>query len=1070
MSGNNVNITRRICNSAQFALHLRGPDFTGCTQCLQLGLGEGKAWLPRPPLPNRRHHHPRPRRPWVEFFAAPSDGAPWPYETPYAPDGKMGRALQKYGPKLRHEVSLHRRKGNFALTLSRHIIKNPKRANLNPADAADNWRTQRTIRAPEPRRPAVASSAIHPQPPTPAPPVINASNASRGYRFLLNPADQPPAKVEDLLPKLGRATNGDRVYVVDPRDEDAPRIDTPGLPSRLVETLPPMASVVPRVPATTLAQQPVHPAITHPTSPVPQAVAVEVEFPAPLSSIDEEDMDVSDEDGDGDDSAMEDVAATPSPLPIPAVKEISPRNDHRERVNYDARKFFHEHPDEPSKTALVFGAFLTPTPTTPVVSTSRARAMGGISEEEKKQALAARSAFAASTAGDVLVANVMRTLSPLTPIPHLRRLGSGGDDAPVEQPTAPASTRNAAADESDDEEGEIHCAPSSTPRVSHAELVPVPVLGSGKRGPLVTRERYSSSPSFQSATSGDFESEGKLPSGWEKICSPEHVADITQRPNQATRNWLDREYDEVSDKLERQLMISPADNSQTSEESDEEGDEERSSSMPPLMSVSDSEEDELAESYVFGSVRADVNINDSHSRINSDSGSIALPLDQLEQELAHEIGLIHLAPPAFAIAEGAHARAAEETRIWASNLDAATLTRNVEQEVFVAQPLHEFVQTVLAHPDLLLDHDAMNTGPGIVEIEDFYRKMRTFRDQCSNTAQLGWVCSLLPSSSSAEFRDTQNLFTPSEINSIAIPRHDGMQRLCDSQTVPRRSDGVPFRKIGGYGATQSLIYKGGLSILASRHPELIACHTLLLSCLDDYTNRGADMIRQRGWRYNMTGITGPANVPFPFADEGLNLRFRVVNATMAHNGRATLAELGDCIMKLRFRNPEMVSHWLHSDMLRATDVDETVTNEEMGALPNGIQARFNFTYPLPKANSPPFQTERCDDSTRVLGNWAALPTSPAPAQFTNASGYMGIRHSTTPGPSHRRVTSIGVTLSRSHTADSRSPTPEPVHPGYHLVDSFVRWTPPVAKTVPSTSSTRTSRRARSRGNANTDPQ
>ncbi|KAJ6511446.1 hypothetical protein C8R47DRAFT_1065009 [Mycena vitilis] len=255
----------------------------------------------------------------VEFFAAPSDGAPWPYETPYAPDGKMGRALQKYGPKLRHEVSLHRRKGNFALTLSRHIIKNPKRANLNPADAADNWRTQRTIRAPEPRRPAVASSAIHPQPPTPAPPVINASNASRGYRFLLNPADQPPAKVEDLLPKLGRATNGDRVYVVDPRDEDAPRIDTPGLPSRLVETLPPMASVVPRVPATTLAQQPVHPAITHPTSPVPQAVAVEVEFPAPLSSIDEEDMDVSDEDGDGDDSAMEDVAATPSPLPIPAV-------------------------------------------------------------------------------------------------------------------------------------------------------------------------------------------------------------------------------------------------------------------------------------------------------------------------------------------------------------------------------------------------------------------------------------------------------------------------------------------------------------------------------------------------------------------------------------------------------------------------------------------------------------------------------------------------------------------------------------------------------------------------------
>ncbi|KAJ7678325.1 hypothetical protein DFH06DRAFT_1317115 [Mycena polygramma] len=440
----------------------------------------------------------------------------------------MAPALQKYGPKLRHEVSLHRRKGKFRLTLSRHIIKDSPHVNHSPADTTMNWRSQPAIHAPEPRRPAVASSAIHLFPPTPAPQVVDASNATLGYRFLLNPADQPTTKAADSLRNLGKATNRDSVYVVDPRDGDAPRIDTPGLPLRLVESMPPMASLATPVLATSLAPQPVALIVTHPTDLLPQPAAATIEYPTPLSPVDEEDMDVS----EGEESAMEDVAATPPPLPITTAKEISSRNDIRERLHYDARRIFHELPDEPSRTALVFGAFVTPTPTTPVVSTSRARAITDIDEDDKKHAVLARSEFAASAEGEVLASNIMKALSPLTPFSQLKRLGSASHDKNDAESTA-AIDQGAAADDhpsSSGEEGEIRegVAALST---SHAELVPVPAFGSGKRGPLVTRARYSSSPSFQSATSGD----------------PDSEAEVSRRRNETTRSWLDDEYSDTSD-------------------------------------------------------------------------------------------------------------------------------------------------------------------------------------------------------------------------------------------------------------------------------------------------------------------------------------------------------------------------------------------------------------------------------------------------------------------------------------------------------------------------------------------
>ncbi|KAJ6447556.1 hypothetical protein C8R47DRAFT_1085246 [Mycena vitilis] len=975
----------------------------------------------------------------VEFFAAPSDGTPWPFETPYAPDRKTAHVLQKYGPKLRHEVSLHRRKGEFRLTLSRQIIKD----NRTPTDATSSWRSQPAIHAPEPRRPAIASSAIHLLPPTPAPTVVDASNASHGYRFLLNPEDQPPTKVADWLPKLGRATNGDSVYVVNPRDEDAPRIDTPGLPLQLVESMPPMASINPQPPAASFAPQTVLPVAPPPSGLVPQPASVVVESPAPLSPIDEEDMEVSD-----DESPMEDVAATPPPLLITSAREISPSNEVRERLNYDARKFFQTHPDDASKTALVFGAFVHPTPTTPVVSTPNAHAMADVSEEERQAAALARSEFAKSAEGHALTANVMRALSPLASFPHLRRLESesaGAHDAEAhsaERAQAAESDEDAAG--SSDEEGEIRPLSTSVLHASHVERVPIPVLGNGKRGPLVTREKFSSSPSFQSMSSGDLDSDGKtqIPSGWEILCSPpENVADNLEKTKQRARTWYE-DYSDVRKSLKCKLTISS-----------QEDQSDRSSTTPPaLVNISSDSEEDAPGPYV-AEPRNNVKTNDKYRQVILGPRVALLSTHQLEQALSRQTNLLHAAPPAFVIEEGAHDRVVNETQTWAADLEAATLSRRVEREVFVAQPLHEFVEVVLAHPDLLLDRMAMNHGRDLVNLEEFYKEMREFLNSEGDATR--WVSPSPLRSGSIDTYESSQTFTREELNSIAIPRHDGMQQLVEGRVFPRGPGGKPFRP---------LTYMGGVAIQVSRNLDFVSCLTVLHACLNDYTTRGLDVIQEFGWRLETSCIAAATSIPFPFADGQLNMRFRVVNATMRLNGRATLAELGDALGRLCFRDPELISHFLHSNMLRPIDAEEVVSNESAVSSPRGIQASFNFTCPLPSPEPQPLQNERHEGPMRVMGTWASFPTPPVHTDFTVARGYMGIPRPQTPEPSYFRAASSSTPPSfRRH---SRTPTPEPAHPGYHLVDRFVRWTPPVAKTASPISRTRSPRHANLRGQAN----
>ncbi|KAJ7668750.1 hypothetical protein DFH06DRAFT_1126192 [Mycena polygramma] len=946
-----------------------------------------------------------------------------------------------------------------------HKLTDSPNANHGLADTTTNWRSQAPLPAPEPRRPAVASSAIHLLPPTPVSPVVDASNATLGYRFLLNPADQPPTKATDSLRKLGRATNGDSVYIVDPRDEDAPRIDTPGLPLKLVDAMPPMASLATPLPATSLAPQPVTPVITHPSSAIPQPQTATVTYPTSLSPVGEEDMDISD-----DEAAMEDIAVTPPPsLPIGAAKEISMRNDIRERLHYDARKVFHGLPDEPSKTALVFGAFLTPTPTTPVVSTPNARALSDIGEEEKKEAARKRSEFAANENGQVLAANITRALSPLTSFPHFQHLQSSGKDERCLD-AAPNVDLAEDAAASSDEEGEIHPAPADVLHASHVELVSVPVLGNGKRGPLVTRECFSSSPSFQSASSGDLESDGEisLPSCFEIFNPPDHVVEEARSIIQESRRWYEQGDSDVRHLMRKLSIVSDQDSQESGDESDEGDDEDSSSSPPALMSVSsDSEEGEVSEPYV-AEFRADMGTNDEISRNNSASGPIALPLDQLKQELARQTGFIHLAPPAFTIEAGAHTRIEAEIRAWALDLQQEALVRRVEQEGFVAQPLQDFVQVVLAHSDLLLDRDAMNNDRGLVNIEELHKEKRDLLDHGEDNAHLGWV-SLPPLNSPAAKSDGEQGFTSKEINSIAIPRDDGMLRLVQGRIAPRGSNGEAICKIGGYGATQPLTYQGGLAIQVSRELEFASCHALLHTCLTDYTDRGLGMIKQNAWTYDTACISRPANVPFPFVNDGQNLQFRVVNATMALNGRTTLAELGDAIMKLRFRNPELVSHMLHSNVLRAMNTKEMVTNEEAPVIPAiTSQARFSFRCPVPQTNPKPFQTERYEGPTRIMGTWATTPTPSVRAELAPAQGYVGIQRPFTPEPSYRHVASASAS-SQPHVA-SRSPTPEPAHPGYHFADRFVRWTPPVAKKVPTASRTPTSSHTVPRGDPDADPQ
>ncbi|KAJ6448602.1 hypothetical protein C8R47DRAFT_1230973 [Mycena vitilis] len=935
----------------------------------------------------------------VRLFATPDDSSRWNLEVPFPSDEDLAAALVRYEPLQRNEVSAHQQEGKYVLTMDRTLAKVDSRATDNQApnptpDAAVPWR--RTI-LPIPkaalRRIAAAAAAAkaaeasHTEPSqyrdepmadvarngtgpepmdTDAAPASGAAGVSKAHtlRFLLRPVTQPPEESTNGLVRLGNAADGgDDVFAVHavPRN-GGPRYDTPHPPLRLYDSPPALEPVTNE--ATTNS------------------------------------------DGGG---AMEGVERTSSPRPEPAAAPavtmpVRGKSNHKlERLNYNLRKCFAGAPAATHPSAFVFGAFVSPAPS-PAYSTtatvgSPPHSNGMEEEEDVKSPLIppARPSTAATEDNEHDNVNALRlhALELDTPRPSLLALAKpdngqvapakpATDNARAKPPAAAVLKRKASPINFDDdaelvasssgEEGEMKEEEHSlgVPPASRAAQVAIPALGNGKRGPVVTREHFSSSPSFETkpreprVVSPLEENEAETPIRLRESC-------VTQR----TRPVGDAETFPPRDGQSSWTRVSAVLSS-----SDEE-------SIPALASPSDSEESS----------------NDSESQTSSSATTdTILTGGRLVRDLAYLLDRISIAPPAPEVDDNSRGVLLAQSIRAAVDHNSLNRTRRITEDDYVGQPLRDAFEIAFTHARLVLDQTAMANHHEPIDLEE---RARGYQDAIRQNVGVA----------------TLTQFTMATLCKIAVPVTGGRFRLAERWATPRTPEGAAFRVFSEWARVQGDVFMSGIGLEVARRPGFVAVLTMLKICGLEFIRRVFLILRHYGCDLDESILHAPANLPLPMFNGDQNSQFRMVTHALAVMGRGTLAKLASDFMGLRFREQHLISFMNYSGMLEPVGSD----GDNFEARAMIAESALNITRASPTPNflstgsELPFQLTRRNGRDRPVQNQAAAAARDASTP-RSASSQSAPTRPATPRPTSIPAPRVYYPHMRGH---ARNPLPIP---------------------------------------------
>ncbi|KAJ7601919.1 hypothetical protein DFH06DRAFT_1351848 [Mycena polygramma] len=428
-------------------------------------------------------------------------------------------------------------------------------------------------------------------------------NEVPGFRYLIHPENNPPAGA-NALPSLGLLRTGSN----EPRQEvrqvpvgTGQRYDTPALPSLLMNTKPPLAGI-PAMPA------------APPSTPNDPP-------PAPPSSDGEQDMDISD-----DEKPMEDVETQSAPA--------------RQFTFGTATGPIAEAP----RTVCVFNAFVTPDASAPsTVAPTPTPILTDKGNPPRAPLVRAQSLPPIATLDEHDMELEDLFTSPATSVPS----SSSDEDG-----FASASSGD------EDEKGE------QINNNARADLVLIPDFGTGKHGPVVTREHYSSSPSFERKSLKEVLSD-------DEESLPLHLRalrrDVLQlQPHETTKDEDEGKEEESSGGSIPELV-----------DPDSGSDDGRISSPEPQIEL-------LAE------------------RPRPTGSCTVFTTEQLMRLINGHI--IRLTQPAYAPTTSDFIRFGR-LKTWVGKFEYEAQRYKNTEICDTARPLHDFFQVILAHPAILLESE-----------------------------------------------------------------------------------------------------------------------------------------------------------------------------------------------------------------------------------------------------------------------------------------------------------------------------------------------------------------------------
>ncbi|KAJ7680745.1 hypothetical protein DFH06DRAFT_1315485 [Mycena polygramma] len=139
-------------------------------------------------------------------------------------------------------------------------------------------------------------------------------------------------------------------------------------------------------------------------------------------------------------------------------------------------------------------------------------------------------------------------------------------------------------------------------------------------------------------------------------------------------------------------------------------------------------------------------------------------------------------------------------------------------------------------------------------------------------------------------------------------------------SAPVSQDGSRHRLFSKRALEQPLEYRYTIYILARLHPDWIDVYTVLRCKVLAFNHYFEDLFRRRGWVPDETLLHQPAPIQPPYLKPQEYARLRLFKYTLAFHGYDEVVREIDEFLQYRFREPEVVAHFLHSGLFETRDL------------------------------------------------------------------------------------------------------------------------------------------------------
>ncbi|KAJ7809602.1 hypothetical protein B0H13DRAFT_2478658 [Mycena leptocephala] len=431
---------------------------------------------------------------------------------------------------------------------------------------------------------------------------------------------------------------------------------------------------------------------------------------------------------------------------------------------------------------------------------------------------------------------------------------------------------------------------TTDPRLqSRADAVPIPVIGSGRKGAVITRSCYSSSASPASIDST------VDPSIYSRRSITRSPLSISERILEAER-IIAAAVHRVSSGANPASFLQKTSLTESSQQADPLFDFEydSSSDSPPELLEGDSSDEQIS----------------SDSQIKSSGKIVTVRTADCLEALAY---MRRAAPTPDRDPEVRNA-AMKDLEEWSRQQARLQDGVRCSENHRALRPMRDGMEVLRLYLEDIVDRDTMALEA---------RGNQSWPDALAVGNQLAVVsCLNIPCQDSA---------SENALNLISRPAGDGKRKICDDFIVAITRDEKRLRRMGGEALAWDPARRAGLYAEGRRLQNylapLINLRGFVLLCMGQLN----DLAIRRQYPLDVSGIGHDVDVPTPFLKWEEHAKLTCLQRAFAQDGQMNVATELDAFLKIRFHDARILARMLHANVFDASDYTPVPEDVETNA-------------------------------------------------------------------------------------------------------------------------------------------